>query len=177
MWEIGQRLGDVRNFQHGKQYIDGHFCFKQNKTGTLVSISAPDELRQLLDKTKPNAFLFPKRRGDRPYETYQDLSFAFRRIRDTIPEYQNRKIVMRNLRHSAVVQFARAGAEIYDIASVTGHSFNTVHAIIEHYLPRHNVFALRAMTLRQQMVSAGRDIGVPEMKVRTDRTLAFGKAA
>jgi hypothetical protein len=175
-WRIGQRLGDIRKFEHGNQYVDGHFCFKQNKTKKQVSIPAPPELRELLDK-QSSGFLFPKPGTNRPHETYLSLGQAFRCIRDTIPEYKDRRIVMRNLRHSAVVEFARAGAEIYDIASVTGHSFNTVYAIIEHYLPRHSEFANRAMALREQMLKQGGHLAVPAPRNRTDRTLALRSAA
>jgi integrase len=62
-------------------------------------------------------------------------------------------VVYRQLRHTAIVQLARAGCSgppsspltVPEIASITGHSIKTVTQILEHYLPRDSVAAQNAI--------------------------------
>lgn len=147
-WNIGQRLTDVRNFRHDKEYVDGYFRFHQRKTGKYVTIPATEPIRQLIDATyKPDGYLFINPKTNMPFSE-MELGLTFAKIRDTMPDYAKRPLYLRNLRHSCVVQLARSGCTIPEIASITGHSYNTVHVVIEHYLPRDNELAARAIEKR-----------------------------
>lgn len=55
---------------------------------------------------------------------------------------------LRVLRHSCVVQMARASCEVPEIASVTGHSLSSVTTILSHYLPRDSQVARNAQAKR-----------------------------
>ncbi len=58
----------------------------------------------------------------------------------------------RDLRRAAVVNLARAGATVPEIAAVTGHSIDRTQAILEVYLPR-DAHMARAAILRVENVS------------------------
>jgi integrase len=57
------------------------------------------------------------------------------------------KLQLRDLRRTAVVKLAEAGAEIYQIAAVTGHSTNSVKVLVETYLVRTTPMARAAIKL------------------------------
>ena len=57
-------------------------------------------------------------------------------------------LVLRALRHSCVVQMARKGSDVPEIASVTGHSPFTASAILAKYLPRDSQLAAKAQRRR-----------------------------
>lgn len=59
-----------------------------------------------------------------------------------------RDLTLRALRHSCVVQLARAGCTAPEIASITGHSINSVERILSVYLPRDNQVAWNAQAKR-----------------------------
>jgi integrase len=151
VFHIGQRLGDTRKFQMGKQYKDGAFRFKQAKTGKYVTIPAPEIVRGIVEPNRAAGdYLFTKPGTALPYGM-EEISIDFKRIRSTLPEYIDQPLHLRSLRHSCVQQLARAQCEIYEIAAITGHAYATVHQIIEHYLPRDNELAWSAMAKRSKM--------------------------
>jgi hypothetical protein len=175
-WEIGQRLTDIRMFRHGVEYVDGVFRFFQSKTGQYVTIPAPDRLRDLIDEGgEPGGYLFLNAETARPF-TMQNLSVAFKKIRKPLQAQLGKRLLMQKLRHSSVYQFALAECSDFEIASVTGHSYQTVHTIIEYYLPRDNALAFNAMKKRAAL-NSGRKIsydGPPRMPLRAGlRTKEF----
>jgi integrase len=147
-WEIGQRLTDARQFRFGEEYQDGIFRFNQSKTGAYVTIPVSTSLKELLESYgEQGEFLFVSPGSKQPFsESY--LSAVFGRIRGQVTGYENRPLCLRHLRHSCVVQLARSGCTVPEIASITGHSMGSVHNIIEHYLPRDNVLARTAVEKR-----------------------------
>lgn len=52
------------------------------------------------------------------------------------------------LRHSCVVQLARAGCTVPEIAAITGHTLSSVEKILSHYLPRDSQVARNAQIKR-----------------------------
>jgi hypothetical protein len=56
--------------------------------------------------------------------------------------------VLRVLRHSCVVQMARAELRGPGDRAVTGHSLSSVTTILSHYLPRDSQVARNAQTKR-----------------------------
>ena len=57
-------------------------------------------------------------------------------------------LVLRQLRHSCVVQLARAGCTVPEIAAITGHSISSVGRILSVYLPRDSTVARNAQVKR-----------------------------
>ena len=51
----------------------------------------------------------------------------------------------RDLRRTAAVNLARAGATVPEIAAITGHSIHRTHWILETYLPRDTHMARAAI--------------------------------
>lgn len=151
-WEIGQRLTDVCLFQYGGQYSDnqGVFRFKQSKTDSPVSIPISEQLGALLRACRQDGalYLFVDEATGRPWREAQlSNAFAYVRDRHILPEGGPHR-VLRVLRHSCVVQMARAGCEIPEIAAVTGHGLSSVTTILSHYLPRDDQVARNAQIKR-----------------------------
>ena len=148
-WQIGQRLTDVRTFRWEETYQDGAFRFYQSKTGQYVTLPISKTLQTLLENSRNPAsnYLFINAATDVPY-TEQNLAVNFCAVRERIRKPGERKLVIRALRHSCVVQLARFGATVPEIGAVTGHSLNSVETILQRYLPRDNVVAWNAMAKR-----------------------------
>lgn len=145
----GARLGDIRQFRYDKDYIDGRLHFLTNKTGAPIYLALPVPLRERLDaRHRSGQLLFPSPRG-RPF-TISHLSEYFRESTADLEGYDDVRLKLRTLRHSAILNFARAGCTIPMIASVTGHSLVTVHKILAHYLPRDPMLAAQALALRAE---------------------------
>ena len=146
-WEIGQRMTDVRAMRPGAEYnsATGEFSFKQSKTGSSVTISVSESLRLLLAEAgKGNLFLFRDEVTGKPYSE-ERLGKAFAKVRKAVG---GKPLVLRWLRHSCVVQLARAGCTPSEIASVTGHALAGVVSILSLYVPRDGQVAANAQAKR-----------------------------
>lgn len=148
-WEIGQRLTDVRLFRLGGEYSDneGAFRFWQSKTESYVTIPVSERLQHMLRAVHQvdSLYLFVDPANGRPYAE-QRLGHVFDAIRKMAKV--GRKLQLRALRHSCVVQLARAGCTVPEIASITGHSPYSVEQILARYLPRDNQVAWNAQQKR-----------------------------
>lgn len=149
-WEIGQRLTDVRAFRPGAEYDAerGVFSFRQSKTDEAVTIEVSLGLREMLAKAGDGQlFLF---RNDRTGKAYTEnrLSKTFGWVRKAAVKAGGRRLILRQLRHSCVVQLARAGCTVPEIASITGHTLGSVNAILSVYLPRDSAVARAAQVKR-----------------------------
>jgi hypothetical protein len=146
-WEIGQRLTDVREFRPGAEYDvkTGVFSFEQSKTGSKVTLAVSIKLRTLLaGASEGGLFMFREETTAKAY-TEERLSRAFGHVRKAAG---GRYMQLRWLRHSCVVQLARAGCTTAEIASVTGHSLSSVTTILENYLARDGQVAANAQKKR-----------------------------
>jgi integrase len=164
-WEIGQRLTDVRMFRRGKrgsgaeyQDAEGVFRFWQSKTESYVTIPVSDALRALLEviKVEDSPYLFVDKDAGQPW-TENRLSKEFGALRLQVQAVvadeahrtiAGRRLVLAKLRHSCVVQLARAGCTVPEIAAITGHSLLSVERILSIYLPRDNEVAWNAQRKR-----------------------------
>lgn len=148
-WASGQRLGDIRQLRYDKNYVDGRLHFLTNKTARPILLSLPQTLRERLDaRYRPGQLLFPNARG-RAF-TIASLGEHFRTSVKHLDGYDDVPLKLRTLRHSAILNFARAGCTIPMIASVTGHSLLTVHQVLQHYLPRDPLLAAQAQAMRAE---------------------------
>lgn len=148
-WEIGQRLTDVRMFRVGAEYVpaEGIFRFWQEKTQAYVTIEISDELRALLEcvRQADSLYLFVDRATGKPFAE-QRLGHVWADIRKGYGLAE--RLQVRTLRHSCVVQLARAGCTVPEISAVTGHSPASAHQILTKYLPRDNIVAHNAQVKR-----------------------------
>ncbi|MCK6103934.1 hypothetical protein [Brevundimonas sp. EYE_349] len=90
--------------------------------------------------------------GGKPFG--REISARFGYIRSRATGYENSKLKLGTLRHTAIVEFGRAGCTVPMIASVTGHSLKHIHATLEHYLSQDELTAVQAMGRRQAMRDA-----------------------
>lgn len=149
-WEIGQRLTDVRAFRPGAEYdaTAGVFRFHQAKTGAYVTVPISAKLRELINAAAEGTlFLFRNERSGKAY-TGERLSKTFAWVRKAAVKAGARPLLLRWLRHSCVVQLARAGCTVPEIAAITGHSHASVTKILDVYLPRDNEVAWNAQVKR-----------------------------
>lgn len=150
-WEIGQRLGDVRGFRPGMEYDAGAgaFRFWQDKTDSWVTVEISPRLRELLAAAAGDEqlFMFRNERTGKAY-TEERLSKTFAWVRNAAVKAGARPLQLRWLRHSCVVQLARAGCEVPEIAAITGHSHASVAKMLDVYLPRDSEVARNAQVKR-----------------------------
>lgn len=149
-WEIGQRLTDARAFRPGAEYDakEGAFRFWQEKTDSYVTVPVSDALKGLLAKAGDGAlFLFRDERTGKAYYEVR-LTRVFSEVREKAVANGARPLKLRWLRHSCVVQLARAGCTHIEISAITGHALGSVAQILSAYLPRDNEVAWNAQQKR-----------------------------
>lgn len=154
LW-TGQRQGDrLALLQHGR--LGKRRVFRQAKTGAIVHVLEAPELEARIAKAfqrrlaivppilDPHVIL-----NERTWKPYQEDTYRhdFAKVRaaaakvcPTLTDFHDQ-----DLRDTAVTWMALAGATIPEIASVTGHSAETVHAILKHYLAQHPEMADNAI--------------------------------
>ncbi|MFC5374028.1 tyrosine-type recombinase/integrase [Brevundimonas faecalis] len=155
-WEIGQRLTDVRGFRPGMEYDSarGLFSFRQSKTDSPVVVEISAALRDMLAEAGDgHLFLFRNERTGKAY-TENRLSKTFSWVRAAAVKAGGRPLVLRQLRHSCIVQLARAGCTVPEIASITGHTLGSVHSILTTYLPKDSTVARNAQIKRGIVVDS-----------------------
>ena len=114
------------------QYKGGTIKLCQQKTKKLVEVPCHRDLRAVLDDQDRTTIHMLARIDGHP--------LPYHRLRDLEAEVRSeaglRAFQMRDLRRTAMVRMAEAGAEIHQIAAVSGHSIETTKQILETYLPR-----------------------------------------
>lgn len=149
-WEIGQRITDMIGFKSGIDWRDGVFAFDQSKTNAPVVIPSPRLCALLNDRAVDGEHLYLNPYTSQPYRQ-NVLSAAFKRVVDTLPDYKDRGLTLCHLRHSCILEFARAGCTVPEIASITGHTLPSVHKTLMHYLGRDSILAWNAVEKRERM--------------------------
>ena len=128
--------------------MDGDtITIRQQKTGKLVEVPCVAVLRDALDEARgkrTGTVIVAGRNGQRLIEdTWRD-AFNISRDKAGLGHLQ-----ARDLRRTAVVNLARAGATVPEIAAITGHSIDRTQWILETYLPR-DVHMARAGILKME---------------------------
>lgn len=136
-FDIGQRKGDILKLKAGIHYQNGMFSFTQNKTGEIMRFPAPESLKEKLVYTSNGEYLIGK------YYSEDRFAHVFEIVRDKAGISANAKFM--HLRHTACVRLARAGCTVPEIASISGHTVQSVHAILKRYLPRDEIVAQNAI--------------------------------
>lgn len=151
-WEVGQRLTSARNFRYGHHYRDGMVIHRCRKTRREVRIPILNPTaRTILDRDyRDGEFLFVRRQDGEPF-TERNLSRAFAQLRLRTPGYENSELTIRTLRHTCILQLARAGCYVPEIASVTGHALSWVYETLSSYLGRDTHLSFIAMAKREKL--------------------------
>ena len=115
---------------------------RQQKTGVLLDIPVHPVLRDHLDGLSRSglSLTIVAFRG-RPVK-YLRFNERFRRV----AERSGIDAQARDLRRTAMLRMAEAGATVPQIASVSGHSIEATQRILETYLPRNRDLAEIAIT-------------------------------
>jgi len=129
------------------QYNGDTISLKQEKTGKLVEVPCHVELRAALDhakKTAKSIYIVS--------DSYKKLSYGrfgvrFRRSANAagLPKHQ-----ARDLRRTAAVRMAEAGATVIEIAAIAGWSIEYTTMILETYIPRNVEMARGAIAKWEQ---------------------------
>lgn len=131
LWS-GQRQGDLLRLPWSA-YESPYLRLRQSKGGRRVAMPAGAPLRALLDATNRQGPLILTNTLGRPW-----TSDGFRTSWGKACERAGIDgLTFHDLRGTAVVRLAIAGASVPQIAAVTGHSLKDVEAILDaHYLGR-----------------------------------------
>ncbi len=133
MLYTGQRPGDVRAMTW-QAYNGDTITIRQQKTGKLVDLPCRVVLLQALDEAKA------KRTGTVIVAGPNGQHFSENTWREAFGAIRHKAgldhLQARDLRRTFVVNAARAGATVPEIAANTGHSIDRTQWIFEHYLPR-----------------------------------------
>ena len=124
------------------QYTGSAIRLRQQKTGALLDVPVHPALRDHLDglHRAGSSLTIVAFRG-RPVK-YLRFNERFRRI----AERAGIDAQARDLRRTAMLRMAEAGATTPQIASVSGHSIEATQRILETYLPRNRDLAEIAIT-------------------------------
>jgi integrase len=124
------------------QYSGSAIRLRQQKTGALLDIPVHPLLRDHLDGMPRSAstLTIVAFRG-RPVK-YIGFNERFRRVAERV----SIDAQARDLRRTAMLRMAVAGATVPQIASVSGHSIEATQRILETYLPRNRDLAEIAIT-------------------------------
>jgi integrase len=136
-----QRPSDVLKMTW-PQYSGSAIRLRQEKTGALLDVPTHPVLRDHLDglTRSPSSLTIISYRG-RPVK-YLRFNERFRRI----AERAGVDAQARDLRRTAMLRMAEAGATVPQVASVSGHSIEATQHILETYLPRNRDLAEIAIT-------------------------------
>jgi integrase len=127
-----QRPGDMLKMGRS-QYTGGVIRLRQQKTSKWVEVPAHPQLRPLLDGLVEanDALLFMTHEGKPVSE--KTFNYRFNEVKRAAGLAD---IQARDLRRTATIRMAEAGAEIQDIAACGGWSIEYTKKILETYMPR-----------------------------------------
>ncbi|MHC2332774.1 tyrosine-type recombinase/integrase [Bradyrhizobium sp. USDA 4454] len=131
LW-TGQRQGDLLRLPWSA-YDGSHIRLRQSKTGRRIAMPAGAPLKAMLDKAGRRNPLILTNSYSRPW-TPDGFRTSWSKACDRAGVED---LTFHDLRGTAVVRLAVAGATVPQIATFTGHSLKDVEAILDaHYLGR-----------------------------------------
>ena len=137
-----QRPGDMRRLTWS-QYDGQAIKLRQQKTGKLVEVPCHVELREALDHARRRASgttIVARPDGRAFLENHWRECFNAIKTKAGLDHLQ-----ARDLRRTAAVRMAEAGATVPEIAAVGGWSIERTTRILEVYLPRNRAMAEAAI--------------------------------
>jgi integrase len=146
-----QRVTDCLSMGRS-QYTGERIQLRQRKTGALVWVPCHRELRGILERELRGAartYLVARGANTVPYSSFLTW-FTEIRAKAGIVDRQPR-----DLRRTAAVRLAEAGATVPEIAAITGHTIEQTQKILETYLPSTYAMAQNAVAKWEQSTNAG----------------------
>ena len=154
---MGQRRGDVIAVSMAA-YRAGILHIRQSKTGADVALPVgmvpqlqtriEEQIARNKRKDRPGVTLIQTQSGG-PY-TADGFMTTFEKVR--VPAAKRNPeiagLIFKDLRHTAVTRLAECGAEIPQIAAVTGHAFKSCQDIVDRYNVRTTKMARAAFEKR-----------------------------
>lgn len=134
--ETTQRLGDTRTMIDKQHYKDGRLNYVQSKTGAIVRLPPTEKLQRRFELYPPGQFImFPHENTGKVW-TKDNLGRTARKILNDIGMKNH---VLAELRHSQMNYLFEIGCTENEIASFTGHTIETVKAMMDaHYVETRN---------------------------------------
>lgn len=138
----GQRQGDLRRLPWSA-YDGTVIKIRQRKTGVSVPVPVSDELKAALDAAPRVSPIMLVNTDGKPWsESGFQSAWGKATARAGIEG-----LTFHDLRGTAVVALARAGCNVVEIYSITGHKPSDTQAILTaHYLPQDGEVAANAIT-------------------------------
>lgn len=140
--DLGQREGDLIRLPWSRVRVAGdgtaRVIVTQRKTGATVGVRATAALHQALASAREQAqgpLILVYELTGQPYTRDQAVD-TFRAVIAAAGKAVRPGLQFRDLRRTAVVRLAEAGATVPMISAITGHSLLRVEQILETYLPR-----------------------------------------
>lgn len=137
---IAQRQGDILALTWN-QYREGRIQLRQQKTGALVDVPCPAELRAVLDALPRVSTHILTDGRKRPFKADH---FRHEWRAATLAAGLD-GLEFRDLRRTAMVRMAEAGATDIEISAVSGHDIDQTRRILETYIPRTTAMATAAV--------------------------------
>jgi hypothetical protein len=125
------------------QYSGSAIRLRQEKTGALLDVPTHPILSEYLDG-------LPRSQTSLTIVAYRDRPVKYLRFNERFRRIAARAGIVgaqaRDLRRTAMLRMAEAGATVPQIASVSGHSIEATQRILETYLPKNRALAQIAIT-------------------------------
>jgi integrase len=140
-YDLGQREGDIIALKWSQITTEGEVRIMQSKTSADIQVPLlPETLEELRITAKTSTHLVVSEMTRRPYKQFNFIH----RIAEVIEAAGLKGKTYGDLRRSAVVRMDQAGCTTGEIASVTGHSEQSVTKIIATYRPATTLTARNA---------------------------------
>jgi integrase len=136
---------------------------RQAKTGELVDVPAHRDLERLLrDADRRSSLLVPSPTG-LPW-SYRNFSRSWDRMKAKAGVADG--LQRRDLRRTAMVRMAEAGATTAQIAAVSGHTIDQTSRILDTYIPRRSEVAAGAIDAWEAMEKRSVVVPMPAVQQR-----------
>lgn len=136
-----QRLADVCAMPWA-HYDGKSISLRQQKTKALVRVPCHADLRAILDQTEKRSLMILTTATGLPFKP-SNFNVRWKAIAKTAGIHG--AVQFRDLRRTAMVRLAEAGANAIQIAAISGHDIGVTQKILETYIPRNAAMAEAAI--------------------------------
>lgn len=137
-----QRLGDICAMTWN-QYDGQSIRLTQQKTGELLTVPCHRDLRAILDAAPRKGLAMLITPTGRPFQP-SNFNVRWKAI-SRAAGLEPGALTFRDLRRTAMVRLAEAGANAIQVSAVSGHSIDSSERILERYVPRNEAMAKAAV--------------------------------
>lgn len=135
-----QRQGDILHMTWS-QYNGQTIKVRQEKTSAYIEVPCHRDLKIALDNQQKTSPLILTTKTGHSWKTHY-FTHVWKRA---MIKAGLKNLQFRDLRRTAIVRLAEAGATVPEIASISGHTIDRCQRILEVYLPRNSKMAKSAV--------------------------------